>query len=101
MVLSGDLGCITFEVNTAWYPDSVDFLSKAKGAIIGYHCHKPQFEGHQPSEHDCAWIDFKPCYFDLSALQADPAFTALLHDGTEGAWKILEIYYQEKFGELK
>lgn len=48
----------------------------------------------------CEWIGV-PCYCDGSALRAEIYFDALMRQGSDEVWKMLEQEYKSVFNELK
>ena len=108
-VLKGTRGAIQFLLYTDWYlPESQMALWNKKpyfaiqpGAWdIGYHSPEPKYEGQEPIEEACEWLDNKPCYYDGSSLAAVPIRDALLREGDAAVWARLEREYVEVFGEL-
>lgn len=65
-------------------------------ADLGYHSPKPTYEGHEPIGSECEFVD-GPCYYDGSTLNAWRPFEALLREGDEGVWRVLEDYYESVF----
>lgn len=107
--VSGELGVVQFVVYTNWYLPHVRAEGEQKrwdagawqpmAADLGYHSPKPMYEG-QTSIGDCGLLG-GDCYYDGSGLNAKPILEKLIAEGGEAAWKELEDYYVETFGELK
>ena len=68
-------------------------------ADLGYHSKVPQYEGQEPMNQDCEYVN-GICYYDGSGLNAEKIYDVLLKEGDEGVWRELEEYYQELFGGL-
>lgn len=120
-LLRGALGATQFRLSTGWLlPETVGAdederglgtgshsysrgLSERSTAIyypspsdLGYHSPKPIYEDQTMIQEDCPYID-GPCYYDGSGLNAWRPFKALLREGNEGVWRVLEDYYNETF----
>jgi len=109
-LLKGKKGAVQFLISTSWQLPHVqkemDALPlgqfpylhhKPMPADLGYHSYKPMYEEHLPSTNSCSFLDNKPCYYDGSALNAEPIFNVLLKEGSDGVWRELEQYYNEVF----
>lgn len=113
MVLKGEFGAVQFVLYTNWQLPHVQEEFRAKmqpdkyclfeplPADLGYHSHKPMYEGQEPLQKECEYLNGKPCYYDGSGLNAQRIYTTLLEKGSDGVWKELEDYYTKLFGELK
>jgi hypothetical protein len=108
MVLKGELGATQFVLYTGWMLPHVAEEFKAKKYVnepmpadLGYHSPTPMYEGQEQINDSCEYLDGKPCYYDGSGLNAEPAFGVLLEGGSDALWGFLEEYYIERFGELK
>jgi len=67
-------------------------------ADLGYHSPYPMYEG-QTSYENCHLIK-GACYYDGSGLAADRIYQVLLNEGSDGVWRELEEYWNDKFGEI-
>lgn len=105
-VLRGPMGATQFLMGTDWHlPETWAWwaktgrLSTAKsiknpnGWDLGYHAKKPQYDGHTLMDKNCPHTGGK-CYYDGSALRAEPVLEALLKEGHEAVWKALEAEYR-------
>jgi hypothetical protein len=107
--LLGKRGAVQFKVFTGWYLPHVanelegkpyyGLSTYPKGYDIGYHAREPQYEGQTLMTDDCPLIG-GPCYYDGSSLQAESIAKALVEEGSEAVWKIMEQRYIEQFGDL-
>lgn len=110
-ILSGELGAVQFAFCTGWNLPHVQKELREKdcyraieypmGSDLGYHSHKPMYEGQTLLTDSCPYLDGKPCYYDGSSLNAIPVMALLIAEGGEAVWKKLESYYIHTFGELK
>ena len=112
-VLKGTLGAVQFLIGTGWYPKALQeqiaqrdaernwFDTKPLAWDLGYHSRKPLHDDQLVITHGCTYLDGAPCYYDGSALQAEPIRDRLLEEGDKGVWAALEEYYVRIFGELK
>lgn len=109
--LVGELGAVQFVVYTNWHLPHVKaegemtwrepFLWQPMPADLGYHSPKPLYEG-QHAREDCHLLPPGcKCHYDGSGLNAGPVFDTLVREGHEAAWKEMENYYIETFGELR
>jgi hypothetical protein len=71
---------------------------KGMGADIGYHSHRPMYEGHTPMNGTCDVLGGQ-CYYDGSSLQASEFEETFLREGTPAVWKMLEERYHSLFSE--
>lgn len=113
MVLKGDLGAVQFVLYTNWHLPHVQeglrvdmqpnkhFLFEPMPADLGYHSYRPMYEGQEPLQKECEFLNGKPCYYDGSTLNAERIYTTLLEKGSDGVWQELEEYYMRIFGNLK
>lgn len=97
--LIGPEGAVTFQVSTDWYPQrALDHLSnfpkleqhQPMGVDLGYHAHKPQFEGQNSMK--CHLLG--TCYYDGSTLNAENWIEGFICGGTDWLWPKLEEYYR-------
>lgn len=112
--LVGELGAVQFKLYTHWQlphvqreidakPPHAQFpymFHEAMPTDLGYHSHKPMYEGQDVQTDDCHLLN-GPCYYDGSSLNAEPVFDRLRAEGSEGVWKALEDYYAATFGEIR
>lgn len=114
--VKGSEGAIQFRLFTGWYPDIIprttvsdwsdwrtlnvkrhmDDLNAPMPADLGFHSHKPLYEGQSLMDGHCSILD-GPCYYDGSGLNANKPFSILVHEGGEKLWEFLEGYYRETF----
>lgn len=112
--LKGENGVIGFQLFTGWLlPETIgatkdgisnyyDYgkklvtrnrdLGYPSPADLGYHSKVPRYEDHSKMDH-CDLLEQGFCYYDGTALGAMVPFEALLREGHEGVWKVLEEYY--------
>lgn len=120
-VLKGELGATQFVMSTGWLlPETVGAIEDERGygegalsyaealasrstakyfpspTDLGYHSPHPRYVGQTVISDDCGYIG-GPCYYDGSGLNAWFPFKALLREGHEGVWRVLEDYYNEVF----
>lgn len=69
-------------------------------ADLGYHAYEHQYDG-QPAMVKCLYLDGKSCYYDGSALNAEPVFYGFVEHGEEWLWERLKDYYESVFCEHK
>jgi hypothetical protein len=102
--LIGEKATIQFKFSTGMYPKHLyaEWHNKNKcynewpdymASDIGYHAYEPQYEGQEPISQECHWTQGKPCYYDGSGLQADKFLEALMADGEDKVWEMMEEYY--------
>ena len=121
MVVKGPEGAVQFLLYTGWMlPETIGVPDEEKisgvltryreasrsfangnllaplPADLGYHSSRPMYEGHEPIESECEFVD-GPCYYDGSSLRAWVPFELLLRQGDEGVWRYLEKYYESVF----
>jgi len=112
-VLSGDKGACQFLISTDWYLPNIqkeksnDFefnrLSrginglKPSGWDIGYHVLTSQYEGQEPIDNKCEYLNGQPCFYDGSGLQAEEFIPEFLAGGSDAVWKMLEERYKQRF----
>ena len=110
----GEKGAIQFKLMTGWYPDTIKQTSHTDwsdwGELdirreehmvpmpmdLGYHSPTPRYESQTLMDENC-FLLHGPCYYDGSGLNANKPFSILVHEGTEGLWKFLEMYYHDTF----
>ncbi len=107
MVLKGPSGATQFVLMTGWFPEAAieeqkgtpayEVLTRPIPENLGYHSPVPMHRG-QPKTDSCDLLEQGYCYYDGSALGAEKVFKALLEEGDEGVWKILEEEYESVFG---
>lgn len=114
MYLKGDKGAVQFVLSTGWLlpetlgvpVDSLYRYSEANASRktsshypmavdLGYHSPVPHYE--DQTSFDCELLEGGKCYYDGSSLNAERIFNILLHEGSDGVWRELEIYYNELF----
>lgn len=117
-ILKGELGVVQFVLFTNWQLPHVtqEFLDMPminttdmdikirylpSPADLGYHSPVPIYEGQEPMNKPCEYLDGKPCYYDGSGLNAETIYKVLLEKGSDGVWKELEIYYHDTFDEIE
>lgn len=86
---------ISYEMLTEYPLEPLKELMQPKPWDVSYHTSEPQFEGHSGRD-DCELVE-GTCYSDGSALWGDKWLPVLLHEGSEGIFKRLEAYYEERF----
>lgn len=120
MVLRGEKGAVHFTFATGMYLPStmeeyikegrgmpevhdwgVFYLNKPMGMDVGYHSLTPvtEYDKEREPRPDCDWLDGKPCYGDGSAMRADEWLKIFLEKGSDEIWKMLEVEYNETFGD--
>jgi len=117
MVLKGKNGAVHFIFSTGmflpetikeYYRDKRDLFhfnyeggevkqSYYMGFDVGYHSHKPEFDGQHVSQTKCKWLDGKPCYSDGSGLRAEEWMDIFIRKGSDEIWKMLEEDYKSRF----
>ena len=106
MIVKGEHGAVQFVLYTEWMlphvQDEMDcrnppYRPRPVPADLGYHAHKPQYDGQEPSQRSCQYLDGAPCYYDGSGLQAIEVFKMLLSGGSDAVWKFLEERYHSMF----
>ena len=114
MVLKGEKGAVQFLFLTGMFlPETVKEYYKTKmdlfhtysggdqayymGFDVGYHSHKPRYEGQTSSTKNCEVLDGKPCYCDGSSMEAEKYMDILVREGSKKIWEMLEKYYKEIF----
>jgi hypothetical protein len=76
--------------------EAVDLrIRRPMPADLGYHSWMPRYEGQ--SAMDCHLSPNGICYYDGSGLNAEPIFSVLLREGSDGVWRELEKYYASVF----
>ena len=111
-ILKGDKGAVQFLLFTNWQLPHVtqEMINKPINdrldikcmwlplpADIGYHSPKPLYEGQESITKSCEYLDNKPCYYDVSGLNAERYYNILLEQGGDGLWDAMEEYYNEIF----
>jgi hypothetical protein len=110
MILKGPLGATQFVLYTGWHLphvteelwsknslDTLRVVMRPLPADVGYHWHKPQYDGQEPMK--CEYVEGGQCYYDGSGLQAEKVYEILLNEGSDGVWKELEQRYHELAGD--
>jgi hypothetical protein len=121
-ILQGRDGAVVFKVFTHWHLpaaqrriDLINFRDVLYGQVygqgsnglasyhpmsggLGYHSHKPLYEGEQPDRDSCDYIG-GVCYSDGSLTGGDPILERLIREGDAGVWEELEEYYGHMFQE--
>lgn len=101
----GPLGAVQLVLGTDWAIQSVrDHLSKfpsrderqPQAWDIGYHSHKPMYEGHTPMHGKCELLGGK-CFYDGSTLNAENWIEGFCAGGTDWLWPCLEQEYRARF----
>lgn len=104
--LTGDEGCVQFTFSTGMYPRHVEaeWVGQPRRRYpdwmaydIGYHSPEPMYDGQEPITNSCERLDGKPCYYDGSSLNADRYLDALMTEGDEKVWEMIEDYYRSVF----
>lgn len=112
-VLKGKLGAVQFVIYTNWMLPEVTKERKPRyigkilqdvdlyflypiPADLGYHSHKPMYDGQEKSTEDCPYIGGS-CYYSGSGLGAGPVYDVLLREGSDGVWRELKGYYKRIF----
>ncbi len=111
-VLKGTQGAVQFVLYTNWYlphvqqeldlrlDDKFPHLScHPMPADLGYHSPVPRssYQADVDGQDDCSILGGR-CYYDGSALNAEPVYERLLREGDAGVWAALEKYYGRVFG---
>ena len=105
-LLKGDKGVIQFVIYTNWQLPHVrkEWNEKVNAhllqpipADVGYHSPVPMYEGQEPIQEECEYLDGKTCYYDGSGLYAQKVFDIFVTDGEEAMWKTLEEEYRQRF----
>ncbi len=113
-ILKGVAGAIQFLIFTGWEEDS-SIISSSSGpfispndkhmrvmpADIGCHSLMPLYDGQKPVDQKCPWVDYQPCYYDGSSLQAEEVYKILVKAGEEAMWSNMEDYYKSWLLEKK
>lgn len=96
-VLQGPGGATQFLLFTNWHLPEVEIDSQEPmPADLGYHSPTPRYEG-QDHNAVCDLLGMTGCYYDGSGLRAEPVYEALLREGSDGVWRILEEEYDSLF----
>ena len=100
-------GIVQFTMLTDWYPKELREEMKDQrhhlcdmfpmAADLGYHSPVPQYEGQQSME--CDRLEGEICFYDGSGLNAQKVMDKLLEEGSEEAWKLIEEYWDDTFGD--
>ena len=111
-VLIGDKGATQFVIFTDWYPPDTQqrlfdeaqpgmsfFSMKPMGADVGYHSPVSQYDGQEPIDDECPYLDGKPCHYDGSGLAADALVKVFLVEGVDAVWDELQDEYDHYFGD--
>lgn len=115
MYLKGEKGVVQFIVYTNWHLPHVqeelidravggdrldiEMIAKPMPADLGYHSYTQMYEGQLETE-SCPLLDGHKCYYGGSSTNAYNVYDVLLKEGSEGAWRELEEYYDYVFNEL-
>lgn len=105
-LLKGPEGVIQFLIYTNWMLPHINeetdarplnsqyphLLCRPMPADLGYHSRVPHYED-QETMGPCEYLDMQPCYYDGSGLNAEPLLQALLEQGGEAVWKMMEEEY--------
>ena len=108
-VRSGPAGAVNFTMYTDWIPGRVGMMNREHaaarksvadlypmGADLGYHSRtKTEYGVHRP---DCT-LTGGDCWYDGSALNADPVMVEFVERGEDAVWDALEDYYAHEFEE--
>ena len=100
-------GVVLFAMLTDWYPPTLAREMKSRrartcdifpmAAGLGYHSPAPRCEGQ--GEMKCDRLEGDLCYYDGSGLNAQRVMDMLLTEGSEAAWKLIEEYWDDTFGD--
>lgn len=98
--VKGPEGVVQFVVYANWMPPETeiihkDFLCRPMAADIGYHSPTPRYEEHEPFL--CDLLPEGKCYYDGSSLWAERYLGALISEGGDAVWEMLEKYYDDTF----
>lgn len=108
-VLKGALGAVQFSMFSGWWlPKQADAFRfrdpiggrhsfEPMGADLGYHSPRQMYEGQKPMTDKCHILGCQ-CFYDGSALNAEPVMARLIREGDKGVWEALEEFYREVFG---
>jgi len=109
-VLKGEKGAVQFLLFTNWQlphitakyknkfnsPQDIELWFTPMPADLGYHRKNPEYSGQNPTHNKCEYTG-GICYYDGSTLNAKRIYDVLLHEGDEGVWRELELYYKKIF----
>ncbi len=87
----------TLEKGTTIYGaplDIAEMVSAPPVAVIDLHRSEPTFDGHK-SRHDC-WVIGGDCYSDAAYIAADPIVDALMREGSEAAFVLLDEWVTDE-----
>jgi hypothetical protein len=108
--LKGEKGTIQFVFLTDWYLPYVKqelrhtgrmqrvFADYPMASDLCYHSPTPMYDGQDPITDDCE-LTGGVCYYDGTALGAEPVMDLLVSEGSEAVWKRLEEEYEMRFGD--
>jgi hypothetical protein len=109
-LLKGEKGAVQFLLYTGWLPESTarEYVHRfPEGTVphymaipydIGYHAYMPQYAGATPMDDACAELDGSPCYYDGSSSNAEHVYWALVTEGEETMWALLQERYDDLIG---
>jgi hypothetical protein len=114
-VLSGPHGAVQWVLNMFnWIPGNVAYgmienkgpwsavpahrtIGDGMAVDLGYHSPVPLWEGQGKQPSECDLLPEGYCYYDGSALNAEPVLEAFLAHGPHAVWASLGRYYSERF----
>lgn len=93
-VMRGPKGAVQFTMTTGWVPgergtDPMVSRLFPMGMDLGYYAYSPQREGQEQDRRECPYLDGQACFYDGSALPAEPILEAFVTLGEPPVWKAL------------
>lgn len=111
MTVKGDRGAVTFHMFTGWHlketadadseritysPTDIKVLFRPGPSELATHSPIPR-AGSSETDGACPYVDGGKCYQDIGYSIADPIFDALIREGSDAVWPLLEARYKEEF----
>ena len=100
------LATVQFTISTGWTHEGLDPKSDLDGAAVLYKPSAFDLGAHSPvslprtevEKSDCRWLNGARCFYHGTAMEAVPVFRALLREGHDGVWTLLEEFWLKTFG---
>lgn len=101
VVVKNERGAVQFMAFTGWFTDSVPKKTwtglAPMAADLGYHSPTQMYEGQDPAQESCQYLDGRPCFYDGSGLNAERPWKILREQGLEKLYEYLEEYHRQTF----